>query len=300
MSFNKVMLIDVSFFCYFYHYGEEIVVKGKPMQAFLKSIATIRYFLAQGFEVELLWDGHAQWRYDILPEYKSSRRKNEELAAARAFIKSEIHPLLKEFLTYLPVTQYYSPDDEADDLATYRIDLAARKEEPVMFRMLCSDTDWLQLVGPQADWWNFRTKKITSHIDFTGGSFYDTPSQVAEVKILTGDKSDDIPGVSGIADTRALYLLRKYGGLESLVNAVKNSEFEENKNFSAVLEPEFFSTVQRNTELIKLSVREMPSLEVTHGQFNEAGLLKILNKVDASSQIRLWNALDVRLNGELF
>lgn len=293
-------MIDGSFFCYFYHYGEELFVKGKPMQAFLKSISTIRYFLAQGFEVEILWDGHAQWRYDLLPEYKSSRRKNEELAAARTFIKAEIHPLLKEFLSYIPVTQYYSPTDEADDLASYRIDLAAQKEEAVMFRMLCSDTDWLQLVCSQAEWWNFRTKKITSNLDFTGGVFYDNPEQVAEVKIITGDTSDDIPGIKGIADTRALYMLRKYGGLSNLVEAVRNSEFEENKNFAAMLDPEFFSIIQRNTELIKLKPRAMPSLEVVHGNFNEAGMLKILNQVDASSQIRLWNALDVKLNGELF
>lgn len=300
MQFNKIMLIDGSFFCYFYHYGEELFVKGKPMQAFLKSIATIRYFLAQGYEVEILWDGHAQWRYDLLPEYKSSRRENEDLAAARKFIKAEIHPLLREFLSYIPVTQYYSPFDEADDLAAYRLNLAKIKEEPSIFRMLCSDTDWLQLVSSQADWWNFRTKKVTSHIDFTGGSFYDNPDQVAEVKILTGDNSDDIPGVRGIADTRALYLLRKYGGLNNLVNAVKNSQFEENKNFSGMLNPEFFSIIQRNTELIKLVPRDMPSLEVVHGQFNEAGILKILNQVEAGSQIRLWNALDLKLNGELF
>lgn len=43
-----------------------------------------------------------------------------------------------------------------------------------------------------------------------------TPKQLIDVKGLMGDKSDNIPGVDGIGEKRALDFIRKYGSIENL------------------------------------------------------------------------------------
>lgn len=43
-----------------------------------------------------------------------------------------------------------------------------------------------------------------------------TPTQLPELWALTGDKSDNVPGVPGIGETTALKLMHKYGSLASI------------------------------------------------------------------------------------
>lgn len=292
---KKILIIDGSFFCYFYHYSEPILINDLALQAFLRAISSIRYFLASEFEVEVVWDGHAQWRYDLLPEYKSSRRKNEELAETRAYLKKTIMPLIMNFLKYVPVTQYYSADDEADDLAANRVHQLENSEEPVAVRLLCSDTDWLQLVSPRCDWWNFRTKKIVTIADFGKPGFYDFPAQVAESKTLAGDVSDDIPGLPNIAEKRALQVLRKYGGLDALIQAIEQGRFKENKNFQAFLEPEAIATIARNKELIFLKERPVAKLRSSVGAYDGTEVHKILKQFNQESQAPLWSAANSKV-----
>ncbi|KAK9159547.1 hypothetical protein Syun_005888 [Stephania yunnanensis] len=52
------------------------------------------------------------------------------------------------------------------------------------------------------------------------------PSQFVDVISLTGDKSDNIPGIDGIGDVNALKLITKFGTLENLLKSIDEVEEE--------------------------------------------------------------------------
>ncbi|CAO2821251.1 unnamed protein product [Amaranthus hypochondriacus] len=47
-----------------------------------------------------------------------------------------------------------------------------------------------------------------------------TPSQFVDVVALVGDKSDNIPGVTGIGEVNAVQLITEFGSLEELLSNV--------------------------------------------------------------------------------
>ena len=55
------------------------------------------------------------------------------------------------------------------------------------------------------------------------------PKALIEVKGLMGDKSDNIPGVSGVGEKTALNIIRKYKTIKNLYKKLENGEAEEIK-----------------------------------------------------------------------
>ena len=50
------------------------------------------------------------------------------------------------------------------------------------------------------------------------------PCQIPDLKGLVGDKSDNIPGVSGVGETSAVPLLNEYGTIEELYREIESVE----------------------------------------------------------------------------
>ncbi|KAH9783227.1 DNA-directed DNA polymerase [Citrus sinensis] len=60
------------------------------------------------------------------------------------------------------------------------------------------------------------------------------PSQFVDVISLVGDKADNIPGVEGIGDVRAVQLITKFGSLENLLQCVDQVEEERTRKMELV------------------------------------------------------------------
>ena len=112
---------------------------------------------------------------------------------------------------------------EADDLIAALADQAVAKGLEVV--IVSSDKDVLQLVRPGV-------KVFDPAKGGEAGRFYGPeevaaergvpPERIIDFLALTGDSSDNIPGVPGIGPKGAVELLGKYGGLEEvLANAAK-------------------------------------------------------------------------------
>ena len=128
---------------------------------------------------------------------------------------------VKQVMNAFRVPVLESPGYEADDvLGTIA---AWGTEHSVDTLIATGDTDTLQLVSPHV--------RVLLTTGFGDTRIYDEdavrerygglePAQQRDVKALTGDTSDNIPGVPGIGQKTAVKLISEFGSAESLIERV--------------------------------------------------------------------------------
>ncbi len=106
---------------------------------------------------------------------------------------------------------------EADDL----IGTLARQAETDGFSvvMVTGDKDFMQLVTDQSIIWDPMKEKTTDRHAIKESLGLEPP-QVIDMMGLSGDSSDNIPGVPGIGQKTALDLIKTFGSLENLFEQV--------------------------------------------------------------------------------
>ncbi len=110
---------------------------------------------------------------------------------------------------------------EADDLmATLAVRAQAAGMEAVL---VTGDKDVLQLVGAGIRVYN-AAKKVWLDAPQVREKLGVEPEAVVAYLALTGDTSDNVPGVKGIGPVGAAKLLKAFGGLEALVKAAKRGD----------------------------------------------------------------------------
>jgi DNA polymerase-1 len=150
------------------------------------------------------------FRHEIYPDYKANRPPMpEDLSIQIPYIKEITHGF------NIPVIEMQG--FEADDLiGTFR-----RWAEAAGFSvvMVTGDKDFIQLVTSTSIIWDPMKDKI---IDLEGvrKSFGVEPEQMIDVMALSGDSSDNIPGVPGIGPKTALPLIQTYGNIENLYEQI--------------------------------------------------------------------------------
>jgi DNA polymerase I len=185
---------------------------------FLRSLRTTMESFPENGRVVVLWDGRAQWRYDIFPEYKANRVKTDpkDIADNEAFLKQV--PLIKALLNTLGITQIHAPNREADDIAGYLVPKAAM--QGVKVKMITGDEDWLQLVHPNVTWFAPVTKRMVGHTEFFEATGFYTPRSFVEGKALQGDGSDNIAGIPDMGPKTSAVFLAKWKTVQAFFDAV--------------------------------------------------------------------------------
>ncbi len=166
--------------------------------------------------VAVAFDEHAPtFRHTAYPEYKAGRKATPD----------ELRPqfaIVREILSAMGVGVLSVAGYEADDILGTLGRLCAENGMDAV--LLTGDRDALQLVSDDVKLL-FTRKGITETTLFDPASvkeyFGVTPSQVTDWKGLMGDSSDNIPGVPGVGEKRAVALLDEYGTLE---NVLKNAD----------------------------------------------------------------------------
>jgi len=114
---------------------------------------------------------------------------------------------------------------EADDvLGTLSRQASEMNIDAVIFT---GDTDTIQLVSPRVRiyLWNPYTGKATLYDEVAVKERYGVePAQMADLKALRGDPSDNIPGVPGVGDKTAVKLLQEFRGVEDLLENLDRVE----------------------------------------------------------------------------
>ncbi len=160
--------------------------------------------------IAVTFDVGRTFRHDLSAEYKATRAKMpDELAIQMSRIK--------ELVSAFNIPVFELEGYEADDILGTLSRQAA--EQGIETIIVTGDTDAFQLIDEH-------TKVYTSGRQFSDTKLYDEaaiveryglrPAQLVDFKSLTGDKSDNIPGVAGIGEKTAAQLLQKYGTLEGI------------------------------------------------------------------------------------
>ena len=150
------------------------------------------------------------FRNDEYKDYKANRDKTPNELSYQFGI-------LKDVLDSMGVKYTDLDGFEADDIVGTYARMA--KEAGDRAVLITGDRDYLQLVDD--DILVYLTKKgVSDTVEYTVEKIEEeygiTPKQLIDVKGLMGDKSDNIPGVDGIGEKRALDFIRKYGSIENL------------------------------------------------------------------------------------
>lgn len=151
--------------------------------------------------------------------------------------------LMEEILESIGIRTLYGDTYEADD---YAGSIISKFEGPDMpMRFLTKDHDYLQLISEYTRGWMVQTKKekVTELFEqysvfgnmekeanlpdkvfeFTADVVLSEegvlPCQIPDLKGITGDTSDNIPGVKGVS-AAAAPLLREYGTVEGIYQAI--------------------------------------------------------------------------------
>lgn len=103
---------------------------------------------------------------------------------------------------------------EADDIIGHFAALAAAQELPVT--IVTGDKDLAQFIGHHDRYWDYGRRPMATYEELHK-RFRVRPEQIADWLALSGDKSDNIPGVPGVGPTTAARLLNKWNDLETLL-----------------------------------------------------------------------------------
>ncbi len=161
------------------------------------------------------------FRHHLFKAYKANRPPMPEDMAAQL-------PYIKAIVEGFRIPAIEMPGYEADDLIGTLARLAERAGFHVV--MVTGDKDFMQLVTEGAVIWDPMKDKgidLKTVVEETGLR----PVQMVDVFALSGDSSDNIPGVPGIGPKRAMELIRRFGSLEALysrIDAVTQTKLREN------------------------------------------------------------------------
>jgi DNA polymerase-1 len=163
--------------------------------------------------------GAITFRNEIAESYKATRvpMKDEE----RAEFGRQMERCRQLIETFgMPI--YELEGFEADDLmGTLSAQAAAEGVDTYLVSM---DSDIAQLVRDGVHMWMYRPYQRDSIIFKDAADVKERygvlPSQIADLKALKGDTSDNIPGIPGVGDKTAIKLVDQFGSVEKLLDHI--------------------------------------------------------------------------------
>jgi len=158
--------------------------------------------------------GKITFRHSEYESYKGTRKATPDELRPQ-------FPLIKEMLEVMEIPVVEMEGYEADDLIGTLVTLAEKQK--IASLILTGDRDALQLVSPLTK--VLLTKKgITDLDEYDEGKVWEryglSPAQLVDLKGLTGDVSDNIPGVPGIGEKTGAKLIAEFGNLDNLLDSL--------------------------------------------------------------------------------
>lgn len=185
--------------------------KGFPTNALFGFVSMINKIINEEKPeyIVVAFDKGKNFRHELYKNYKVGRIETP------ADLLDQF-PVAKKILEHLGIKYIEADNYEADDIiGTF----AKMADEDKLYdaTIISSDKDLLQLISSDV---NVKLLKQKDYILMNEKTFKETygidPVKIIDLKSLEGDKSDNIPGVSGIGEKTALSLLQTYGSLENI------------------------------------------------------------------------------------
>jgi DNA polymerase-1 len=152
------------------------------------------------------------FRHEMYTDYKANRPPMPEDMAVQI-------PYIKEVTAALQFPIIEMQGFEADDLIGTYARMAEKKGFKVV--MVTGDKDFIQLVTEQAAIWD-PMKDAVIDVQFVENTYGVAPRQMIDVMGLSGDSSDNVPGVPGIGQKTALNLIQRHHDMLNLYDNLES------------------------------------------------------------------------------
>jgi DNA polymerase-1 len=212
MSARKLILVDGSGYLYraFHALPPLTTSKGEPTGAVLGVLNMLNKMIKEEApdRIAVVFDAPGRtFRDDLFDQYKAHR------APMPDDLRAQAQPLFDSVAAMgLPLLRV--PGVEADDV----IGTLAKQGADAGFKVLIStgDKDMAQLVGPNIELLNTMSNTRLDRIGVKA-KFDVFPEQIVDYLALTGDASDNIPGVTSVGPKTAAKWLNQYQTLDGLI-----------------------------------------------------------------------------------
>ncbi len=196
--------------------------------------------------IAVTFDRGLSAREEIYPEYKATRVKMPDDLVSQF---KRIHQIVDAF----NIPQLTMDNMEADDI----LGTISRQavEQGIDVHIATGDRDILQLLSPQVRVQLPKRGANDEVMDVAAfrEKYQLEPDQLVDLKALTGDSSDNIPGVAGVGEKSATKLLRQYGTLESIYDHLADIGTRVRNRLTAGREMAFLSqrlaTIRRDLDI---------------------------------------------------
>jgi DNA polymerase-1 len=232
------------------------------------------------------------FRHKMFEEYKAHRPATPE--ELKGQIK-KVHQLVEAF--HIPVFEI--DGFEADDVLGTLSKQA--DEQGIETIIVTGDNDMLQAVLP-------RVKTLAPRRAFTDTVLYDAeaveqkygikPEQLADLKALAGDVSDNIPGVPGVGEKTATKLLQQYGSLQGIYDHIENITPSKLQDTLREYRTQAFQSKELSTIVKDVPIKlDLKTCQVSHYDRNEVARLfqelefiNLLPRLPHPPAVQLWQA----------
>jgi 5'-3' exonuclease len=223
---GSLMLLDTASLYYRAFYGMPETVTapdGTPVNAIRGLLDAMARLVREHQPARLVACLDADWRPAFrtaaIPGYKLHRAEPDGSEQTPPGLAVQV-PLITQVLIAAGIAIAEHDGYEADDIIAT---LAARATQPV--DVVTGDRDLFQLVDDERQVRVLYTIKGLGKLDpitqAEVGKKYDIPGdRYADFAVLRGDPSDGLPGVPGIGEKTAAALIRAFGDLDNLKNAL--------------------------------------------------------------------------------
>ena len=185
-------------------------LNGKPTNAVYGFTAMIRKMLQQYSPdyLAVAFDRPGPtFRHEMFTDYKATREKPPDEFLAQI-------PMTYEVLDKLQIPVYAEDGYEADDVLGTAARQAAERGIDVI--LVTGDKDAEQLVGPHVRLLDTMKDRMTT-VETLRERYGIEPEQVVDMMALSGDSTDNVPGVPKVGPKTALQLIKQYDTLENVL-----------------------------------------------------------------------------------
>lgn len=240
------------------------------------------------------------FRDKLFPEYKGTREKMPD------DLRPQIERI-RQMVDTFNIPRLEMDGYEADDVLGSVARIAA--EQGLGVKIVTGDRDLLQLVNKRTSVYLAGDDKTFIKDEDVTQKLGVPPKQVVDYKALVGDKSDNIPGVTGIGEKTAISLLEKYKTLDGIYKNIDKIEPRWKTKLEANKENAFLSytLAQIKTDLnVKLDLEHakahdlnVPAIEAFFKELEFRSLLKTLEKLTGQSSSTTTTAPLPKAGGQL-
>lgn len=256
----KTMIVDSNFLCYKAKITmSNLQYNGIPtgvMYGFINQLLTASKKVSP-HKIIFTWDSKESKRKEILPTYKEKRRDNQTEEEKQEWEEAfkQFNQLREDILPRVGFKNVFLQKGlEADDLiAKYVLEKSPNED----IYIVTADDDMLQLLH-KSKIFNPAKNRIIGNKEFQE-EYGIKPPDWAQVKMIAGCSSDNVPGIEGVGEKTAIKYLR--GDLK-----------KSNKTYQRIKDGK--ETINFNYQLVALPFKGTGSLHVRDNEFDMREFLR--------------------------